>query len=84
MKGRLIGKDPYAEKDGRQEEKGATEEEMVGWHHQLNGHELEQTLGDGDGQGSLACCSLWGHKELDMTERLNNEKSVRVTHPVKE
>ena len=45
---------------------------MVGWHHQLNGHEFEQTLGDGDGQGSLVCCSPWGHKELDMTERLNN------------
>ena len=45
---------------------------MVGWHHQLNGHEFEQALGDGEGQGSLACCSLWGHKELDTTEQLNN------------
>ena len=45
---------------------------MVEWHHQLNGHEFEQTLGDGEGQGSLACCSPWGHKELDTTERLNN------------
>ena len=45
---------------------------MVGWHHQLNGHESEQTLGDGEGQGSLACCSPWGHKEQDTTERLNN------------
>ena len=44
-----------------------TEDEMVGWHHQLNGHELEQTLGDGEGQGSLACCSPWGHRELDIT-----------------
>ena len=44
-----------------------TEEEIVGWHHQLNGHEFEQALGDGDGQGSVACCSPWGHKELDMT-----------------
>ena len=50
-----------------------TEDEMVGWHHQLNGHEFEQTLGDGEGQGSLVCCSLWGCKELDMTEQLNND-----------
>ena len=48
-----------------------TEAEMVGWHHQLNGCEFEQTLGVGDGQGGLACCSPWGHKESDMTERLN-------------
>ena len=48
------------------------ENEMVGWHHQLNGHEFEQAMGDGEGQGSLACCSLWGHKELDTTEQLNN------------
>ena len=48
-----------------------TEDEMVGWHHQINGPEFEQTLVVGDGQGSLACCSPWGHKELDMTERLN-------------
>ena len=48
-----------------------TEDEMVGWHHRLNGHEFEQILGVGDGQGSLACCSPWGHKESDMTERLN-------------
>ena len=47
-----------------------TEDEMVGWHHQLNGHEFEQTLGVGDGQGSLVCCSPWGHKESDTTERL--------------
>jgi len=46
-------------------------DEMVGWHHRLDGHEFEQALGVGDGQGSLACCSLWGCKELDMTERLN-------------
>ena len=46
---------------------------MVGWHHQLNGHGFEQTLGDGEGQGSLVCCSPWGHKESDMTERLNND-----------
>ena len=48
-----------------------TEDEMVGWHHQLNGHEFEQALGVGNRPGSLACCSPWGHKELDMTERLN-------------
>ena len=48
-----------------------TEDEMVGWHHQLNGHEFEQALGVGDGQGSLACCSSWDCKESDMTERLN-------------
>ena len=48
-----------------------TEDEMVGWHHQLNGHELELALGVGDGQGSLACCSPWVHKELDMIEQLN-------------
>ena len=49
-----------------------TDDEMVGWHHRLNGHEFEQTLGDGDGQRSLLCCSPWGHKESDMTERLNS------------
>jgi len=54
------------------EEKGTAEDEMVGWHHQLSGHEFEQTLGDGEGQGGLACCSPLGHKELDMTERLKN------------
>ena len=52
-------------------EKGTGEDEMVGWHHLLDGHEFEQILGVRDGQGSLACCSPWGHKELDMTERLN-------------
>ena len=50
-----------------------TEDEMVGWHHRLNGHEFEQTLGDNEEQGSLARCSPWGHKELDMTEQLNNK-----------
>ena len=67
----LIGKDPDAGKDWRQEEKGVTEDKMVGWHHQLNAYEFEQTLGDSEGQGSLACCSSWGHKELDTTEWLN-------------
>ena len=50
--------------------RGMTEDEMVGWHHQLDGHEFEQAPGVGDGQGSLACCSPWGHKELDMTKQL--------------
>ena len=67
----LIGKDPDAGKDWRQEDKGMTEEEMVGWHHLHNGHGFGWTLGVGDGQGSLACCSSWGRKESDMTERLN-------------
>ena len=51
--------------------KGTTEDEMVEWHHQLNGHDFEYTPGAGDGQGGLACCSLWGRKESDMTEQLN-------------
>ena len=67
----LIGKDPDTGKDCRQEEKGMTEDEMVGWHHWLNRHEFEQALGVGDGQGSLACCTPWGRKKLDMTEWLN-------------
>ena len=71
----LIGKDPDGGKDWRQEDKGATEDEMVGWHHQLDGHEFEQTLGDSEGQGSLTCCSSWGHKESDTTERLSNNYS---------
>ena len=67
----LIWKDPDAVKDGRQEEKGAPEDEMVGWHHWLNGHEFEKALGACDGQKSLACFTLWDCKESDMTERLN-------------
>ena len=55
-----------------QEEKGATDDEMVGWHHQLNGHAFEQIQGDSEGQGRLACCHSWGPKESDMTERLIN------------
>ena len=73
----LIGKDPDAGKDWRQEEKGPTEDEMVGWHHWLNGHEFEYALRVGDGQGSLGCYSPWGHKELDITElnwKLNSAK----------
>ena len=67
----LIGKDPDAGRDWRQKEKGTTEDEMVGWHHWLDGHEFEQALGVGDGQGSLVCCSPWGRKESDTTEQLN-------------
>ena len=58
-----IGKDPDAGKDWRQEEKGMTEDEMVGWHHWLDGHEFEQAPGAGEGQGGLTCCSLWGCKQ---------------------
>ena len=71
VKNRLFGKDPDAEKDRRQEEKGTTEDEMVGWHHRLNEHEFEQAPGVGNGQGSLVCCSPWGRKELNITESLN-------------
>ena len=75
MKNWLIGKDPDAGKDWRQEEKGTTEDEMVGWHHQIDGHEFEQALGIGDGQGSLACCSSksrtpvnnWAESKFDLT-----------------
>ena len=72
VKSQLIGKDPDAGEDWGQEEKGATEDEMVGWRHWFDGHEIEQALGDGDGQGSLACCSPWGCKKSDMTEQINN------------
>ena len=64
----LTGEDPDAWKDWRWEEKGTTEDEMVGWHPRLNGHEFEQAVGVGDGQGGLACCSPWGCKESDTTE----------------
>ena len=67
----LIGKDADAGKDWGQEEKGMTEEEMVGWNHRRDGHGFGWSLGVGDGQGGLACCGSWGHKESDMTEQLN-------------
>ena len=67
----LIGKDPDAGRDYGQEEKGTTEDEMAGWHHQLDAHEFGWTPGAGDRQGGLACCDLWGCKELDTTECLN-------------
>ena len=69
VKGWVNGKDPDAGIDWRQEEKGTTENEMVGWHHWFNGHEFEQVLENGDGQGSLVWCSPWGCKELDITEQ---------------
>ena len=71
VKSWLIGKDSDARKDWRQEGKGTTDDEMVGWHHWLDGHEFEQAPGDGERQGSLEQCSPWGHKESSMTERLN-------------
>ena len=67
----LTGKDPDAEKDLRWEEKGMTEDKMVGWQHRLDGHGFGWTPGVDDGQGGLACCDSWGRKESDMTERLN-------------
>ena len=67
----LIGKEPNAGNDWRQEEKGTTEDQMAGWRHQLNGHDFEWTLWVGDGQEGLACCNSWGRKESDTTEQLN-------------
>ena len=67
----LLGKDPDARKDWRQEEQGTTQDDMVGWHHWLDGHEFEQALGVGDGLGSLVCCSQGGCKESDTTKWLN-------------
>ena len=78
-KGWLIRKDPDAGRDWGQEDKGMTEGEIAGWHHWLDGREFEWTPGVDDGQGGLACCDSWGHKELDTTERLNwNELKCRV------
>ena len=71
VKNWLLEKDPDARKDIGQEERGTTEDEMVEWHHHLDGHEFEQALGVDDGQGDLACYSLWGCKESDTTEWLN-------------
>jgi len=77
VKSQLIRKDPDAGKNWRQEEKGMTEDANVGWHHWFNGHEFEQDPGDGEGQGDLACCSPWGLKESDTTERLNDNKAIK-------
>ena len=76
---RLTGKDPDAGKGWRQKEKGAAEDEMVRYHNQLKGHELEQTLGDGEGQGSLACCSPWGHKQSDTTTQRQQGKTKNLS-----
>ena len=78
VKNWLIGKDPDARKDWRQE-KGMAEAEMVGWHHWLNRHEFEQTLRVGEGQGSLVGFNLWGHKESDMVETLNNNNPNKIS-----
>ena len=78
----LIGKDSDAGKDWRQKEKGIAENEMVGWHHQLHGHEFEQAPGVGEGQGSLACCSPWDYKQSDSTERLNRVPCHNYIHIV--
>ena len=72
----LIGKDPDAGKDWGQKEKGVTDDEMVGWHHWLNGRKFEQTVGDSKRQGSLAGCSPWGLKESDMTEHRTTTTNV--------
>ena len=79
VKNWFTGKDPKAGKDLREEEKGMTEDEMVGWHHQLNGHGFEQAPGNGERQGSLLCCSPWGLKESNTTERLNNRHHTTLT-----
>ena len=78
----LIWKDPDAGKDWGQEEKGMTEDEIVGWHHRLSGHGFGWTPGVGDGQGGLACCGSWGRKESDTTERLNwaEQKKFEITN----
>ena len=73
MKRRFIEKDPDAGKDRRQEEKGTTEAEIIGWHHRLNGHEFEQAQGDGEEQGILECLQSIGLQESDKTEQLNND-----------
>ena len=72
VKNWLTRKDPDAGKDWRQEEKGTTEDEMIGWHHRLDRHEFEHAPGVGDGQGGLVCCSPWGHKEWHTAERVSS------------
>ena len=81
VKSWLIWKDLDARKDWRQEEKGTTEDETVGWHHRLNGHGFGWTTGVGGGQGGLACCGPWGHKESDRTEWLNRTDAFYVMKP---
>ena len=82
VKSRLIGKDPDAGKDWRQEEKGTTEDEMVGWHHWLNGHEFEQAQGVGDEQGSPVCCSPWGFGVRNDWVNSNNDIWCRASLPL--
>ena len=78
VKSWLAGKDPEAERDWGQEEKGTTEDGMAGWHHRFNGHEFEWTPGVGDGQGGLACCDSRGRKESDTTEQLNWTECINL------
>ena len=82
VKNWLIRKDLDAGKDWKQEEKGMTEDKIIGWHHHLNGHQFEQAPRDDEGQGSLAYCSPWGHKESDTTEQLNNNRKWVLTIPL--
>ena len=82
VKSWLIRKDPDAGKDWGQEEKGMTEDEMVGWHHWLDGHEFAHTLGVGDGQGGVECCSPWGHKESDGLSHWTEMTEVFHIHSV--
>ena len=77
VKNWLIERDPDAGKDWRQEEKGVTEDEMVGWHHWLNGREFDQAPGAGEGQGSLECCHPWGRKKSNITKQLNNKQIIK-------
>ena len=81
VKNWLIGNDPDAGKYWRLDEKGTTEDEMFGWHHRLDGHEFEQVPGVGYGQGSLACCSPWGHKESDTIELVNWTEELHEYNP---
>ena len=83
VKNWLIGENPDVGKNWKGEDKGTTEDEMIEWHHWFSGHEFEQTLGVGDGQGVLVCCSPWGYKELDTTERLNWTESKTVCNRLK-
>ena len=82
-KGWIIWKDPDAGKDWRLDEKGMREDEIVGWHHQFNGHELEQTPGDGKGQESLVCSTPWGCKELDTAYQLNKNNKISLMKKIK-
>ena len=81
MNSRLFGKVPDAGKDWGQKEKRVLEDEMAGWHHRCNGHELGQTSGDGEGQGGLVCCRTRGVKELDVIGRLNDNRNKIILHP---